>query len=224
MRLYLFAVYVFLLIFIGISSPKNALSTQFVDETASRLPAVDVHFGWKAIFCDVDGDGDLDIYVAKEKTQSTNPADTDVLLINQGGIQGGTLGAFTDESATRLPLSATRIDSASVDCVDVDGDGDNDIIIGNNAFQSSLMGAPQHDVLLINKGGAQGGTKGTFADGSNQLSDPTTGITFDIRLIDINGDGDLDIFEANQAARGFGDSNIQINQRGCTRRHTGILC
>ena len=211
MRLSLIIIfYVFLLVFIEISVPKDALSALFIDETASRLPAVNVRFGWTAVFCDVDGDGDLDIYVGKEKASSTNPNDNDVLLINQGVNSR----VFADESAARLPLNdAMRIDvrSFGIDCGDVDGDGDVDIILDNNSYQS-LQFSPYvaHDVLLVNQGGAQGGTIGFFANGSNQLDEPITDITFAVHFIDIEGDGDLDIFESNYLSI----SNIQVNQGG----------
>ncbi|NIO16688.1 MAG: hypothetical protein GTN70_06780 [Deltaproteobacteria bacterium] len=175
----------------------------FYDETSSRLPTIDLVGSSGVEFCDVDNDGDLDIYLYQ-----SNAGRTDSILINQGLHTG----IFSDESSSRLPLASTTIGEGSrpVTCGDIDGDGDNDIILSNNSYQSSLQGLPLYDVLLVNQGGIQGGTVGFFADGSSQLNEPSVDITFFTLLIDVDKDGDLDIFEGNYQYK----SNIQINQGG----------
>jgi hypothetical protein len=122
---------------------------------------------------DVDGDGDLDIFKA-EGTDSL-AGRPNQLLINDG------TGQFLDETAVRLPAGTAN--STKADFGDVDGDGDLDAIIAN-------VGGEQ---LLLNDG------SGFFADASVQLPLPVVDdISADVRLADVDGDGDLDILVSNE--------------------------
>src|SRR6187549_828353 len=55
-------------------------------------------------FDDVDHDGDLDIAMANGGDFGNQQS---VLWINQGGMQGGTVGFFTDGTAARFPAILT---------------------------------------------------------------------------------------------------------------------
>jgi len=66
---------------------------------------------------DVDGDGDLDAYVANINVD-------DVLWINQGGVQGGTAGQYS-ASAQQLAPSISR----DVRLIDLDSDIDLDAVL-----------------------------------------------------------------------------------------------
>ena len=125
---------------------------------------------------DVDGDGDLDAYVGN------NAGDDDAVWINQGGVQGGTPGAFQD-SGQSLSTGATR----GVALGDVDGDGDLDAFLAR-------AGA---NAVWINQGGDQGGTAGQFQDGGQQIGDAFSEA---VALGDADGDGDPDAFVANPYA------------------------
>jgi hypothetical protein len=119
---------------------------------------------------DVDGDGDLDAYVV-------NYGD-DKVWLNNGGVQGGTMGIFSD-SGQNLESS----DSLTVALGDVDSDGDLD------AFISSVDLATNR--VWLNNGGVQGGTPGTFNDSGQSLGNM---LSHDVVLGDVDGDGDLDAF------------------------------
>jgi hypothetical protein len=67
-------------------------------------------------FGDVDGDGDWDAIFADG---GDNSNDQNRIWINQGGLQGGTLGVFVDETATRFP--AVLDQSRDIELVDFDG-------------------------------------------------------------------------------------------------------
>ena len=134
---------------------------------------------------DVDGDGDLDAFVADDGPNH--------LWINQGGDQGGTPGVLQDGGQAL----GNRF-SLSVALGDVDGDGDLDAYVGNNTGDD--------DLLWVNQGGAQGGTAGIFAESGQDLSE---GATRDAALGDLDGDGDLDLFLARAAANA-----IWFNQGG----------
>lgn len=148
---------------------------------------------------DLDGDGDLDAFVAN--------GNADKIWINQSGAQGGVFGNFLTNGQS-LGTSLTL----AVALGDVDGDGDLDALVGESA--------PQLDRIWINQGGAQSGTAGIFLDrllGSSAA--PAVGQTRDVALGDLDGDGDLDAVLArstssaiyqNNGSGAFADSGLNL--------------
>lgn len=124
------------------------------------LRAMDVAAG------DIDGDGDIDLFIAQE-FQSNR------VLINDGK------GNFTDESAKRLPAGA--YDSEEVQLVDLDGDGDLDVIV---ACEDD-----RRKTLLINDG------TGHFSNASDRLAQK--GVSNGVEAADFDSDGDVDLAFAN---------------------------
>ena len=151
-------------------------SGQLLGDTSSRA----VSLG------DVDGDGDLDAFIAN--------GDGDKLWINQGGLQGGTTGQFVDSGQT-LGNSTSH----DLSLGDLDGDGDLDAVVVSAGTESNTV--------WINQGGTQGGIEGQFADSGQSLgSSDSRGVA----LGDLDNDGDLDAFEVN---RGVGEPDrVWINR------------
>ncbi|MCI0587422.1 MAG: VCBS repeat-containing protein [Planctomycetes bacterium] len=198
----------------------------YADVTATNLPAL-LDNSWAVALGDVDGDGDLDVFVGN--------FGQDRLHLN-----GGT-GAFADVTTTNLPvvLDATF----AVALGDVDGDGDLDALVGNYGQQQRLHlnggtgtftdvtatnlpvlvdwtnavalgdvdGDGDLDALVGNNGQQNrlqlnaGG--GTFADATGGdlpplVSETTTAVV----LGDVDGDGDLDAF------LGSGSSGLYLDR------------
>ena len=124
---------------------------------------------------DLDGDGDLDAFVANRGSNFGLP---NKVWLNDG------LGNFTD-SGQSLGNSSSR----SLSLGDLDGDGDLDAFIAN----SPVVGGGPNRVWL-NDGGAQGGTPGNFTDSGYGLGNSNS---HGVALGDVDGDGDFDAFVTN---------------------------
>ncbi len=166
----------------------NDGSGDFSDVTAAALPMLQDNT-FDASFADFNGDGLLDVFAAN--SIATNPVAVH-LLINQGLVAG--TPAFADASV-QVPLSfgeATDIRIA-VEVADVEGDGDADVFVGIHEFFDSQGGTSGETVLLLNQGGAQGGTQGVF-ELDPQFSSFGIFVDSDVSVADFDRDGDLDVY------------------------------
>jgi hypothetical protein len=169
---------------------------------------------------DVDGDGDLDLYVVSggNEYRYDSQLNMDQLYINDGK------GNFTNETATRLPSMTTSGQRIAV--ADYDNDGDLDIYVGGRQTPGYYPFAPR-SYLLQNNG------QGVFADVTQQATDfkqgkdvPSfmgPGMITDLLFDDIDGDNDLDLivvgewmpitfFENNKGV--FSNATKQYNPGG----------
>lgn len=118
---------------------------------------------------DLDGDGDLDIFaavMAPAEGRNRDPADR--VVFNDGA------GNFTD-SGQRLG----ETDSTAVTLGDLDGDGDLNVLVGNETGAT----------IWINQGGLQKGEVGAFVLSEQTISSDPSRAVF---LSDLDEDGDLD--------------------------------
>jgi len=139
---------------------------------------------------DVDCDGDLDVYFANVHLSVVESDPQDRLLINNGR------GYFSDETTERLPVEA--FDTWEVDFIDVDCDGDLDIITGNGELYwrpgiTSVLVGEDPFLVYLNDG------RGYFVDGTDQVFPPgVQGYGWDVAAGDVNGDGAIDLFLASR--------------------------
>lgn len=137
----------------------------------------------EADFGDADGDGDLDILFANVRFFSGNGDPQNRLLLNDG------TGVFTDDTETHLPQDVSN--SAEGDFVDLDGDGDLDIVTpavtGVSERGSSRWRALEND------------GSGHFTDATERfLPETAIGNGFDALAADFDGDGHGDLYLANR--------------------------
>lgn len=118
---------------------------------------------------DIDGDGDLDVL-----TINDGPQVTEHVFVNKGD------GTFTDETSTRLTGTANpaNADDNTMVWLDVDNDGDSDVLIGR-------LG---NDRLLLNDGSG----KFTLATGATPND---TNATLGLGIADLDEDGRLDLVQ-----------------------------
>ena len=117
---------------------------------------------------DLDGDGDLDIVLAKGRHWPLK----DWVLLNDG------VGGFNERH--ELPGTADNTYTAAL--ADLDGDGDLDLVVGNDR--------PDDKRVYFNDGTGSFTLAGTFGDASW----PTRNVT----VADLNGDGRPEIIVANR--------------------------
>lgn len=133
---------------------------------------------------DLDGDNDPDAFIAR----STGRANK--VWMNNG------IGLFFDDGQNLGNGS-----SSDVALGDLDDDGDLDAFVANGAANR----------VWINQGGVQGETEGDFLDSEQILG---SSLSLGLALGDLDGDGDLDAFVANNGA-----NTVWINQGGAQGGH-----
>jgi MYXO-CTERM domain-containing protein len=139
----------------------------FTDASAN-LPALDgsaFHYG--PVFCDVDGDGDLDLF-----TDNAGGNYEEQLALNDGN------GDFT-EATSQIQGNPSADDNLIV-CFDYDGDGDFDFVVGSLGTNHRVF---QND-------GA-----GNFTSVPGAFDGPSVP-TLWLEMGDLNGDDRLDVFTA----------------------------
>jgi len=151
------------------------------EDISPTLTSVGVALG------DLDGDTDLDVFLI-----NSNNAE---IWINQGNDQQGDLGRFA------LKLQLETLGSNFCVCLgDVDMDGDLDAL-------TSSTGHPNQ--IFLNQGGIQKGEKGHFLDSGQRLGVAKTSKSHAVKFADLDQDGDLDLFVANN-----GPNQVWINLGG----------
>lgn len=165
----------------------------FADETEMRLPIANTVETRKVTLCDVDGDGDLDLYLSNVAFKEGKSAQ-DRICFNDGQ------GVFSDKTLKNIPAeSGHTLDGKFCD---FDGDGDADLM--------TCDGSGQYVKVFKNNG------LGHFTDESaTVLPGELYGENLGIEIADLNGDGTQDVYVVR---RGEADVLLLANTGS-----TGIL-
>jgi large repetitive protein len=146
----------------------NDGTATFADATANRMPA-DSDSTTSLALGDVDGDGDLDLVIGN------GFGDQNRLYRNDG------TGSFTDVTGSQMPICTDETSSLALG--DLDGDGDLDLMIGNDYSRQNR--------LYVNNG------IGKFTDATSIRMPLDSDETTSLALGDVDFDGDLDLVIGN---------------------------
>jgi hypothetical protein len=153
--------------------------------------------GLGVAFCDVDGDGRIDVYVANDQVRN-------FLYRNNGD---GTFKDIAYGAGVGFDIDGKPQAGMGVDCADVNGDLLPDIFVTN--FEDEL------DTLYKNKGG------GLFEDVSAAvgLRSSYLPLGFGTKLFDFDNDGDRDIYITN----GHVVDNVKLYRPGSSYEQKDLL-
>ncbi|GJM21104.1 MAG: hypothetical protein DHS20C15_10190 [Planctomycetota bacterium] len=173
---------------------------------------------------DIDHDGDYDVGISNGGDGS---AQANVIYINNGGVQGGTIATFSNGTATRF-AGFPNDTSRDIEFADFENDGDFDIYISN---RGTTANGGETSRAYINQGGLQFGSIGFFDEGTNNFwgnlisvptgdeigtqngAGPFRDYSCDCDFADFNDDGFIDLFHSSYGPNinGLRDSRLFMN-------------
>ena len=170
---------------------------QYQLQSGNTFLTAQLHADVDAVFVDVDGDKDLDLFVVSGGAEI--PASATTLFQSRLYLNDGT-GAFQSVTEDSLPRMTSPGSCVAVG--DVDGDGRPDLFVGGGAINGRYPEAAP-SVLLINEGG-----RFRIANGPTMFS--RMGLVRAAALADLNGDSTMDLVVACD----WGPVRVFVNEDG----------
>src|SRR5262245_49993638 len=99
--------------------------------------------------------------------------------------------------------------SENIDFADIDGDGDRDAIVANGGDFGN-----EQNRLWVNRGFEPGGTIGVFVDRTSTQFPAVLDDSRDADFVDIDGDGDFDLYISNTSQLANQSNRWWINMGG----------
>ncbi len=176
---------------------RNNGDGTFTDVSAKAGIANPAGKGLGVVFCDVDRDGDPDVYVANDLVRN-------FLYRNNGD------GTFTDiayAAGVGFDINGKPQAGMGVDCGDIDGDGYPELFVTN--FSEEL------NTIYQNRG------DGSFEDVTQKLglASGYLPLGFGTKMYDVDNDGDLDLHVTN----GHVADNVKLYQPNLSYEQKDLL-
>lgn len=196
-------------IFINNGGAQGGTTGTFSNQTGTRFAGIPNDTSRDCEFADVDGDFDLDIYISNRGT-TVNGGEVSRLYENQGGIQAGAPGFFSEQtnafwgSLSSVPLSRQvfggnagpwRDFSCDCDFGDLDDDGDLDLF--HSSYGPNINGNEDSRIFL-NDGDGLFDELSPWANAGADIKLHT----LDIDLVDLDGDFDMDVWGSSRDSQG----------------------
>lgn len=146
---------------------------EYIKDKSSDFNKDTIYEDVDALSFDYDNDGDLDLYVmsgGNDKPEGDTQLE-DRIYINDGNAK-----------FTRLELSLIRTNGGSVSSADFDGDGLDDLFIGNRSIPGAYGLSPESFILKNNQ-----------EKGFNIVEKQKFGMVTDSKWVDLNNDDLLDL-------------------------------
>ena len=193
------------LIYVNLGGLQGGAAGSFADQTATRFAGVTVDTTRDMELVDIDGDCDLDVYVANRGT-TVNGGEVARSYLNLGGRQHGTTGYFSEATdafwgtLVSVPVGDQLYGSGvgpfrdfACDCDFGDLDLDGDLDLFHSSYGPNINGTRDSRVFL-NDGDGRFDELWPWADPLADIQN----FTFDLDLVDLDGDWDLDVFNASR--------------------------
>ncbi|MBK8700632.1 MAG: VCBS repeat-containing protein [Saprospiraceae bacterium] len=159
-----------------IQKNKTFINTKVTDFELDKL-----HEDSASAFNDVDGDGDLDLYVSSGSNESNESS-----LLNDRIYLNDGKGNFLKNTSI---LPADKINSSCINFIDFDKDGDSDLFLGGGVKSGNFPDS--HPSKLYEN------SNGKFIDVSHKLpNEGKIGILLSAIWVDINNDGKSELITA----------------------------